>query len=248
MMGGADGEESECSGTYVPTPVVMHDGRRSSPPATLAHQGFELRSHRTGVADLYDDEALRRVYYREMESLLQQATGAGRVIVFDHNTRSAATAPANNDTRRPVHLVHNDFTTDSGPQRVRRELGDDTADSLLEHPFVIVNLWRPIKGPVESVPLAVCDAKSIATRDLVVADLVYEHRTGHEYRATFRSEHRWFYYPRMQADEVLLIKVFDSQTGGANRFGLHTAFDDPTTTPDAAPRESIEVRAFAFFA
>ena len=145
-------------------------------------------------------------------------------------------------------LVHNEFTEDSGPRRVRRELGDETADSLLKHPFLIVNLWRPIKGPVESVPLAVCDATSIATEDLITADLVYERRTGHEYRGVFRAGHRWFYYPAMQTDEVLLIKVFDSQTGGSNRFSLHTAFDDPTTGANAAPRESIEVRAFAFFA
>ena len=179
--------------------------------------------------------------------MLQRATGAGKVIVFDHNTRSASPGVASADVRRPVRLVHNDFTADSGPHRVRRELGDEAADHLLEYPFVIVNLWRAIKGPIESVPLAVCDAQSIATEDLVVADLVYEHRTGHEYRGTFKPQHRWFYYPDMRTNEILLIKVFDSATRGDNRFSLHTAFDDPTTAGAAAPRESIEVRAFAFF-
>lgn len=246
MMTGSGGE-SECSGIYRPIEVPVQDARHLALAPILTSHGFEFHTHRTAVNDFYVDDVVRQVYYPEMEVLLQRATGASKVIVFDHNTRSASAGVVNEDVRRPVRLVHNDFTADSGPERVRRELAEETANRLLENPFIIVNLWRPIRGPVESVPLAVCHARSIATQDLVVADLVYAHRTGHEYRGTFSPEHRWFYYPDMCTDEVLLIKVFDSQTGGENRFSLHTAFDDPTTSATAAPRESIEVRAFAFF-
>jgi hypothetical protein len=51
----------------------------------------------------------------------------------------------------------------------------------------------------------------------------------------------------MAADEAVLIKGYDSEEDGRARFTLHTAFDDPTTTADAEPRESIEVRVLAFF-
>lgn len=57
---------------------------------------------------------------------------------------------------------------------------------------------------------------------------------------------RWFYYPAMRADEAILIKCFDSDPG-RTRFTAHSAFDDPTSPSDAAPRESIEVRTIVFF-
>ena len=63
---------------------------------------------------------------------------------------------------------------------------------------------------------------------------------------TFDPEHRWYYVPEMTADEVLLLKCYDSKTDGRARFASHTAFTDPTTPPNAPPRESIELRALVF--
>jgi hypothetical protein len=51
----------------------------------------------------------------------------------------------------------------------------------------------------------------------------------------------------MQADEPVLIRCFDSAREGAARFSAHTGFDDPTSPPDAPPRESLEVRILVFF-
>ncbi len=51
----------------------------------------------------------------------------------------------------------------------------------------------------------------------------------------------------MQADEPVLIRCFDSAPEGAARFSAHTGFDDPTSPPDAPPRESLEVRTLVFF-
>ena len=50
----------------------------------------------------------------------------------------------------------------------------------------------------------------------------------------------------MTPDEALLLKCYDSATDGRTRFGPHTAFIDPTTPADAAPRESIELRTLVF--
>jgi hypothetical protein len=62
----------------------------------------------------------------------------------------------------------------------------------------------------------------------------------------YNPNHRWFYFPEMTPDEALLLKCYDSATDGRTRFGPHTAFVDPTTPADAAPRESIEVRTLVF--
>jgi hypothetical protein len=99
---------------------------------------------------------------------------------------------------------------------------------------------------VRSMPLAICDAASVAPDDLVAADLVYPDRVGEVYNAVHRAAHRWYYVPDMEADEVLLFKGYDSKTDGRARFTLHTAFDLTSTPADAPPRESIEVRALAF--
>ena len=126
-------------------------------------------------------------------------------------------------------------------------MGAREAESLLRNRFAVINVWKPIRGPVQESPLAVCDAQSIRPQDLVATDLRYKDRTGEIYSLTYSPDHRWFYFSSMRADEAMLLKCFDSATSGA-RFTAHTAFDDPTSPADAPARESIEVRTLAFFA
>ena len=76
----------------------------------------------------------------------------------------------------------------------------------------------------------------------------YEDRTGEIYAATYSPAHRWYYMPKMRADETLLLKCYDSLTDGTARFAPHTAFADPATPKDAPPRESIDIRTIAFYA
>jgi hypothetical protein len=78
--------------------------------------------------------------------------------------------------------------------------------------------------------------------------LRYPDRTGEVYSVAFNPAHRWYYFPRMERDEALLIKCYDSLEDGRARFSAHSAFDDPTTRPGAPSRESIEIRTIAFYA
>jgi len=241
-------DEVHRNGSYVWVDVEVGDARRLDPPPVLDREGFQLVRHETAVANLYDDDLVKAAYYPEMERLVREATGARRVVVFDHNSRAeGAPRAAHENARGPVHLVHDDYTDRSGPWRVEAFLPADEARELLKGRVAIVNVWRPIRGPLLSAPLALCDARSIAREDLVAAKMVYRHRTGEEFRSTYSPRHRWFYYPRLAADEVVLIKVYDSATDGPARFSLHSAFDDPTTPSDAPPRESIEVRTLVFY-
>jgi hypothetical protein len=121
------------------------------------------------------------------------------------------------------------------------------AEELLKHRFAIINLWRPIKGPLLDAPLALCHAGTIADGDLVAQDLIYRDRTGEIYALFYNEAHRWFYAPVMIRDEVLLLKCYDSMRDGRARFMPHTSFDDPTTPVEKLPRESIELRTLVFF-
>ena len=107
---------------------------------------------------------------------------------------------------------------------------------------------RAIAQPIRANPLAVADARSVAAEDLLVAERRYPHRVGQTYRLKYNPNHRWFYFPEMRRDEALVFKVYDSEKDGRARFTPHTSFVDPTSPPNAPARQSIEVRALAFFA
>jgi hypothetical protein len=227
--------------------VPIRNARPIASELTLDQHGFELVEHRSAVRDFYDDEEVKRVYYPEAERLLKNATGASRVFFFDHTTRRRVPGSADrrDGIRQPVSRVHVDHTAKSGPQRVRDLLTGD-ARHLLQGRVQIINVWRPIRGPLLDAPLAVCDAHSVDPEDLVPSDLVYPHRVGETYSVTYRPSHRWYYFREMHADEVLLLKCYDSKTDGRARFAPHTAFTDPETPADALPRESIELRSLVF--
>jgi hypothetical protein len=241
------GGRPQRSGEPEPHRLVIRNGRPLLPSLSLDREGFTLLRRASRVADFYDEAAVKAVYYPEVERLVKEATGAARVAIFDHTLRSAAKSERDGSAvREAVQRVHNDYTAKSGPQRVRDLFPAAEAEELLKHRFAMVNVWRPIRGPVRDMPLALADAASIAFEDLVPSDLIYRDRVGETYGVAFSPRHRWFYFPEMQPDEAVLIKVYDSDAALA-RFSAHTAFADPTAPADAAPRESIEVRTFAFF-
>jgi hypothetical protein len=245
-----DPPPGEPKSTNLPEPhqVPIFNGRATARMFALDREGFELVRHPTAVIDFCDEAEIRRVYYPEVETFMRLRLGADRVVIFDHTVRRRVEGAADirgAGPRQPATRVHVDQTVTSGPNRVREHLAEE-AEQLLKGRVQVINLWRPIRGPVRDAPLAMADGTTVAADDLVAADLIYPNRRGETYSVKYNPNHRWFYFPEMSADEVLLLKCFDSATDGRTRFGPHTAFTDPTTPPDAAPRESIEVRALVF--
>ena len=230
-----------------PRTMAIHDARPLRGELSLDTEGVVLIDAATSFDDFYDPDRVREHYYLEMESLVMRQTGAVRVLAFDHNLRSKALAGESQyDAQMPVLFAHNDYTDDSGPQRVR-DLLPDEADRLLEKRFAVINVWRPTRGPVRESPLAVCDAQTMGPNDLVAMDLIYPDRVGEVQSLRYVEGHRWLYFPKMKASEVMLLKCYDSTSDGRARFTAHSAFEGPQTPADTEPRESIEVRTLAFF-
>jgi hypothetical protein len=245
--GGPGSLDVRTGGTPDPHRVVLHNARRAGEGATLDREGFCFVRHDTRMVDFFDEDEVRRTYYPEMEALVKAQSGAKRVVVFDHTLRTADDElRESRKIREVVRRVHNDYTEWSGPQRVRDILPQE-ADELLSRRFAIVQVWRPIRHPVETHPLAICDARSVAPQDMVISERRYPNRVGQTYVVTYNPAHRWYWLPRMRRDEALVFKVYDSLKDGRARWSAHTAFDDPTSPPDARPRESIEIRTLAFF-
>jgi hypothetical protein len=233
----------------------IRDLRPIAKDFTLEKAGLQFLGHKSAVNDFWDEAELARIYYPEAEKLLKDVTGATRVFIFDHTLRrriegmneNSPHAPTRVFPRQPATRVHVDQTALSGEARLRFMLPAE-AETLVQHPYAIVNLWRPIKGPVLDSPLAVCDARSVAPEDLIPSDLLFPERQGEIYSVRHNPNHRWFYAPQMQTDEILLLKCFDSRDDGSvARFAPHTAFTDPTVPANAPPRESIELRTYLFF-
>ena len=225
--------------------VHIRDVRGAAPLALDEHGGM-LGSWPTRVRR-FEESELRARYYPESAEIIRGVLGAERVIVFDHNlrrggARHAGIAP--NDFDRPVHHAHTDYTPRSAHERLRRELGPQAEAGLSR--YLLINLWRPIRGPVRDAPLALCDGASVAQTDLRATELRYPERAGEIYYLVHRPRQRWYFASDMQTDEAWLFKNFDSASPGPARAAPHSAFIDPRH-PHATPRESIEVRALAIF-
>lgn len=75
------------------------------------------------------------------------------------------------------------------------------------------SLWRPINGPVQDCPLAVCDGRTYSESSLVETDQVRRWHAGQTQYALFDPNMVWYYLSDQTDDEVLLFKNFDSMDG-----------------------------------
>ncbi len=205
-----------------------------------------LAEHVTQVRNFRDPQEVETVYRREMEDLVKRVTGAGKVIVFHMQIRDNAPVVDAN-VRRPAPIAHIDYNEETFRIRAREELGD-AADYWLRKPFSAINVWRGVK-PVEEMPLAVCDSRTVDMKDLheaTIHERIGDPRPYTALNLAFQPTQRWYYFPQMRTDEALLFKLCDTDPRRAGP-SAHAAFADPTSRPDAPPRVSFEVRTLAFF-
>ena len=238
----------ERGGEYREHKLGIRDGRPVRDTLSLDREGFELWQHETTMTDFFDPEEIERVYNPEIVELIKEATGARRVFVFDHTVRvENEDVRTERQVREPVLFVHNDYTDESGPQRVRDLLPADEAEDLLTRRFSIINIWRSIAGPVQTTPLALCDAQTIGPEQLITAERRTPDRVGHTQAMTYSDDNRWYYFSDMERDEAVLLKTYESDPVHHGGPSGHSAFANPAAPADAAPRQSIETRVFAFF-
>lgn len=232
--------------------MPVHDGWDRAESFSVDREGFSIHDFTTKYpSDKWeDDELVREKFYPDVVEFLKKTQGAKRVLVFDHtirtnrNAQKKLTQETNTSQRAPVSLVHCDYTSESGPVRVRQLLKDE-AEDLLSRRVAFINVWKPL-NKVEENPLAMCDVQSSPEEDFFKLYLRYRERTGENYVMRYNPNHKWYYFPEMNNDKVILLKTYDSDKNRAQFVG-HSAFKDPTSKPDAPIRESIEIRTIAFF-
>lgn len=222
--------------------------------ADIEVQGFELVRFEPAIGDIYDKQQRTEYFDPAVAKLVKRRTGAVETRLFSTILRGEeAQRRAPGSISAPAGTVHIDFTPESGPFWFDQLLGAD-AGRLRGRRFAIINVWRPITGPLKDHPLALCDARTIAPEELTVSTSIT--RIGKDglysaegelsktdvYYPAYNAKHRWYYVPDMRPDEALLLKNYDSATDGMTRCSAHSAFKDPTAPADVLPRASIEVR------
>jgi len=226
--------------TEHPHPVLVSDIRGRE-------REFEVNYHGFGVVSGIDskekeftsDDSIRTNYYPEVEeTIFKHIPGAKRVILFDHTVRRSSP----NAHRAPVNRVHIDQTAKSAKQRVEYHLPNE-AEDLLKDRIRIINVWRPLNGPVVSSPLGFAASDSVPDSAVVPVEHRYPHRTGETAGIEYSEGQKWYYWSGMTNDERLFLQCYDSKDGARV---AHTAFQDPHTPENGVGRDSIEVRALIF--
>lgn len=236
--------QSTCSFQEHDTEVV--DGRPISHRCALDTTGFVLVRHETAVTDFTDTRQVDDVYVPEVEALVQRLTGASRVIVFHKLARFEGGEAEGR--RQPARNPHVDYTQDSFETWIRQELGPDEAEPLLAKRWSAINVWRGIR-PVERAPLALADGRTVLAERLLPVQIHEAPGKPTPFvgiNLRYDPAQHWYFFPDMQPDEALVFTLFDTDPDRTQRVA-HSAFDDPGSRPDAAPRASFEVRTVAFF-
>ncbi len=218
-------------------PVTIHDIRGQESLYHLDDNAFQtLKTGPSAKIDFMSDQSIKETYYPEVVKLLQEnIPEAKRIHLFDHTVRLIG------GNRPPVLRVHIDQTKSAALGRVRAALPDE-ADDLLKGRVRIINVWRPINGPVQCSPLAFADSKTVTDEALIAVEHRYVERTGMTISVQHMDE-QWYYWSGIDNHERILLECFDSEKGGRVP---HTAFVDPRSPAGGRQRESIEVRALVF--
>jgi hypothetical protein len=239
--------------------VFIRNGRPVQGALGLDTQGFVLAQQPSRVKDFKDKGEVEAVYFAEVDRIVKALTGADLVVPLGYVLRTSGTTSS--ETQPPASEVHVDMTPDRAVRLAAATYEKSFAGRPHFNRFIASSLWRPFSQPPQDWPLAVCDGMSVGNdegvpnvmvrlAELPDPDNIPAHHEGEDTLPAasiffFNPEHRWWYFPDMTRDEVLLVKFHDSDHDKAWR-APHTSFRDPRVH-NAAPRESIECRTIAYY-
>ncbi len=253
--------EDEAHSTMVTLPgqeVWINDARGLT--TDLDREGFVLVPHRSAVVDfeaIEEDPDVDQLYNAEIAALVEQLTGGSQVLMLGAGKKRfgerAADKLAALPNAKPARYPHADNTDESSVEQaemIAAFLPDLDVKKFSR--WALYNIWRCVTPPPQDIPLAVCDARTLAPADEVTVTAVTTTRQMGDLRHdttsyTYSPAHRWHYFSNMTRDEVIVFKTHDSDPARARRVA-HTAFDDPSCPLDAPPRASVEMRALVVFA
>jgi len=212
---------------------------------------MEMESRMT-FGDFADADTLSEVYAEEIRERLKAKLSAKHVFVMDYAVRRRdATFPISTgkdyEHDQPTRMAHIDFTREEAVRMIQRLYGD-RAHEVLNSRWQIVNVWKPLIGPLRDWPLALCDARSVDFKhDTMPADIVFPDWVTENLQIHHNSSHEWYWLADQTPSELLIFKSADSDPD-SNPASPHAGFYNRNVGPDDAPRQSIDCRTFVFYA
>lgn len=247
-------DPAERRSMYERREIRVSNARLLNPQPSLSRNGFELINFTSEVGDFLDQHEVTGLFYNECAKIVRNLTGCHSIVVTQHQYRNGygglpedhpkSAKPTPNGSEGVYGGIHSDVTPYSEPGW----------KNLVEgRHFQVFNLWCSTgkRQTIQVMPLSLCDPVSVDPDDMICADSW--NQTKHRnrlvsYRLAFNRQQRWYYFPQMKTNEMLVFKQYDSMCEQPNlRCVYHGAFEDPSTPPSAPLRETIEVRALALY-
>lgn len=224
----------------------------------FAEHGFVLLKAPTRVTDWGDADQVQTFYLPEVEAMIRERLFPGRKLDVQQPPQVMRRG-AGTSTPQYGLGVHSDHgtTADDFQRNVEAFTNPQFGAywrSSFEHDavagFFSLDFWRTtnMAGPLKHMPLALCDPTSIDPADIIPTALEGIAPGGavtYHVSLAHNENQRWYYYPDMMPDEVLVFKLFQlmrDEGPQPYRACFHTAFEDPTAPADAQPRQSCEHR------
>ncbi|KAL4939104.1 hypothetical protein BDV06DRAFT_225336 [Aspergillus oleicola] len=231
--------------------VTIKDARPLNPSIDVNGFCITRLSSSLSYEDYEDSSKIENIYVRELADSLKVFFNARHVRIIDYLVRRRDSSYPISDGEEFIHpqpagLAHLDFSHDEA-ERMLETLYGDRAGEVLQYRWQVINVWRPLKGPLRDWPLAVCDARTfLAKDDSLASDVVYPEWTYENVMIHYNPRQAWYYFHELGANETMLFKCADSDPDAIGACP-HAAFPNPNVVADEPLRESIESRVLVLF-
>jgi len=230
-------------------PLHIADARSLN--TEIEKNGFTLTIIPTTLtyADFTDAKKIESTYALEVQNHLKKTFGARHARVIDYNVRRRhPTFPISEgktyEHQQPAAFVHLDFSHAEAVNMLRILYGDTQAEQIMKRRWAVINVWRPLRGPLFDWPIAVCDARTFdLQRDAQDADAVHSEWTYENVLIHHHHDQKWYYFSELKETETMVFKCTDSDDGSCGPCP-HAAFELPKPYANGMLRESVESRVF----
>ncbi|KAL8838631.1 MAG: hypothetical protein Q9170_002077 [Blastenia crenularia] len=218
--------------------VNIRDLRPTLSGLSFDRDGVVVKSLETELQyeDFGDPQKVQKVYLEEVRVLLQETLGSHNVAVVEYLVRRRhqqfpATTDTEFDFAQPVATAHIDFSPDCLKEILQDRYGDERAAKLMQLRYKMVNIWKPLFGPLQDWPLALCHPASLdIEEDLELTDNVYPLNVDESVQIHYNENQDWCYLSKQSIDEVLIFR------GGDSALGLRGGtFLDPLSVSGPSP-------------
>ena len=248
-------------------PTALLDGRAALPTLEFAATGFTLQRNIISNPDWTDPNWINDTHRCHIRKLAMQFSRCDEAIVYPGIVRGPKSL-VDHDDHLPIQVAHSDFTDDYRPMVLNpsrayakflspllAEAGSSYTRINAAKRILVLQFWRNTGAINADLPLAIADASSVPYSALHRETVVQYGGDTLEFE-TFLvkppatpNAYRWHHFAKMQHDEVLIFRTYDSQLEetGQPYWTPHCAFVNPDPEASGQARQSLEMRALCLF-